>query len=185
MGPDVEEGSILLKEMPPTSVLTNEHGGATLMLYESLKLCCGTLLSLMVTVKLKVPDKTGVPEISAVSDGDGDGVKIRPGGRLPVMDQEYGVLPFNPVSVTVYGVLTTPFGRLFGDMFSGDTASASTAMPTSMTSRTRAVKLFLENLGPISLSRKCLIIVKNAALCKLIIASKGLRSPREKLSFSS
>jgi hypothetical protein len=127
MGTTGEEGSILLKEIPPILGPANEQGGATLMVYELFKICWGTLPSMRVMVKVKSPDCTGVPDISAVSDGDGDGVKNRPGGRLPaVMDQKYGVVPFDPVRVAEYGVLTWPLLplRLGGDIFNGAAAKA-------------------------------------------------------------
>ncbi len=101
------------------------------MVYELFKICWGKLLSMRVTVKVKFPDWTGVPDISAVSDGDGDGVKNRPGGRLPaVMDQKYGVVPFDPVKVAEYGVLTWPLLplRLAGVIFNGAAATARSAM---------------------------------------------------------
>jgi hypothetical protein len=172
MGPGDKEGSILLNDMPPIFVLAKEQGGTIVMLYESLVLSWGMPLSLSVTVKVKDPDKTGVPDMMAVSDGDGDGVKMSPGGRLPVMDQEYGEVPFDPVKVTEYGVLTSPFGRLFGDIFNGGAAPVLTAVPTRMSKRKRAVTFFFENFGSILLPRNCPIIVKKTALRKRIIACK-------------
>ena len=123
MGTTGEDGSMVLKEiLPILGPAANEQGGATLMVYELFKICPGTLLSVRVIVKVKFPDCTGVPDISAVSEGDGDGVKKRPGGRLPaVMDQKYGALPLDPVKVAEYGVLTSPLLplRLGGDIFKG------------------------------------------------------------------
>jgi hypothetical protein len=49
----------------------------------------GLSLSVRVTVKVNFPDRNGVPDISAVSDGDADGTRDRPGGGLPlVIDQK-------------------------------------------------------------------------------------------------
>jgi len=167
MGPG-EDGSILLNEMPPILGPANEQGGATLKVYELFVLCCGTLLSLRVTVKVKSPDWTGVPDISAVSDGDGDGVKNRPGGRLPdVIDQEYGVVPFDPDKVAEYGVLTWPFGRLFGDIFKGGAAKAGSAVPARMNKRERAVRNLMDDFGLIAWPRRCPLREKTTALAHM------------------
>ncbi len=89
-GPGVDDGLIVLNEMLPIFVSKKEQGGTILTLYVCvIVFFVGAELSVRVTSKEKFPDRTGVPDITAVSDGDGAGFKKRPVGRLPlVMDQE-------------------------------------------------------------------------------------------------
>ena len=89
-GPGVRDGLILPNEMIPILVSKKEQGGVMVTLYVLVSVVfVGAELSVRVTSKEKVPDRTGVPDITAVSEGDGAGLKKRPGGRLPfVMDQE-------------------------------------------------------------------------------------------------
>lgn len=89
-GPGVKEGLILPNVMIPIFVSKKEQGGTMVTLYVWVVVFfAGVELSVRVTSKEKFPDSTGVPDITAVSDGDGAGFKKRPVGRLPfVMDQE-------------------------------------------------------------------------------------------------
>ena len=89
-GPGVKDGLILPNVMIPILVSKKEQGGEMVTLYVLISVFfVGAELSVRITSKEKVPDRTGVPEISAVSEGDGAGLKKRPGGRLPfIMDQE-------------------------------------------------------------------------------------------------
>lgn len=94
------DGSMVPNEILPILGPANEQGGFTVILYVLVELLRGLSLSVSLTSKVKVPDKVGVPDISAVSDGDGTGIKNRPGGRLPaVIDQKYGVTPLEAVNV--------------------------------------------------------------------------------------
>jgi hypothetical protein len=81
---------MLLNVMIPIFVSKKEQGGVMVTLYVWVSVCfVGAELSVRVTSKEKVPDRTGMPDITAVSEGGGAGLKERPGGRLPfVMDQE-------------------------------------------------------------------------------------------------
>ena len=66
--------------------------------------CGGFSESVSVTVKLKVPDDVGVPEITPV-----EALRPSPGGRGPALfDHVYGLFPPVAVSVAEYGVLTLP-----------------------------------------------------------------------------
>jgi hypothetical protein len=101
MGTAGEDGSILLNEILPLLVPVKVQGGTIVIVKFWLLLFWGLSLSLRVTVKVYFPDRPGVPAMSAVSDGDEDGTRFKPGGRLPaVMNQKYGVIPFDdPVNV--------------------------------------------------------------------------------------
>jgi hypothetical protein len=69
-------------------------------------LCAGFSESVTLTVKLKVPEDVGVPEITPV-----EALMESPGGREPALiDQVYGFFPPVAVSVAEYAVPTLPEG---------------------------------------------------------------------------
>lgn len=69
--------------------------------------CCGGFSeSVTFTVKWKVPEDVGVPEITPV-----EALRTSPNGREPALiDHVYGVFPAFAVSVAEYGVPTLPCG---------------------------------------------------------------------------
>ncbi len=69
--------------------------------------CGGFSESVSLTVKLKVPEDVGVPEITPVV-----ALRTSPAGKEPALiDHVYGVFPPVAVSVAVYAVPALPPGR--------------------------------------------------------------------------
>ena len=67
-------------------------------------LCAGLSESVTLTVKGKVPEDVGVPEITPVEE-----LRTSPGGKEPALiDHVYGLFPPAAVSVAEYDVLTLP-----------------------------------------------------------------------------
>ena len=122
-----------LNEIPPVVVPVNvQFPGPTVSEYTLLMLRTGIPLSVSVMVNEKVPAWIGVPEISAVNEGEAEGVNVKPGGRLPVRDQVYGVVPLDPVRVAEYAWNCEPPERLTGASFRGGALSATSAVPMMM-----------------------------------------------------
>jgi hypothetical protein len=130
-GPGDREGSIELNAIPPANEPTKEQTPEVIfILVARVSLPTGLLLSLKVIVNEKVPTWVGVPEITAVSEGDGEGTSVSPGGRLPAVSAHvYGVVPLFPVRVAVYGWCCRPFGG-FPAILSGGALSAKSVAPT-------------------------------------------------------
>jgi hypothetical protein len=98
---------------------------ASVMLSAWVAVCAvGVVESVTLTVKLKVPDAVGVPEIEPV-----EAVKLSPAGNEPeLMLQMYGVVPPVAASVAVYAVPCVPFDSELVVMLTADVVLESTVM---------------------------------------------------------
>lgn len=105
-------------------------------------LCAGFSESVTLTVKLKVPDEVGVPEISPV-----EALMESPGGReAALIDQVYGFFPPVAVSVAEYAVPTLPAGSdvvvtLGGGMYLNPSNGFAGLVPAGVVTVTLTVPL--------------------------------------------